>query len=174
MPDKSITTATVDDAAAIAALHIASWQTAYRGAVSDSYLDTLDVTQHTATWQQRLIDGRDHVLLAVEDDVLVAFCAVGPSADADADPTTWLIANLHVTPGRKRQGVGTQIFEAAVALARQHGARRVTLWVIDVNQPARSFYEKRGMAPDGGRRRDDTPGRHVELLRYALVVGEPS
>jgi GNAT superfamily N-acetyltransferase len=174
VPRLSLRPATVDDAAAIAALHIASWQTAYRGAVSDAYLDTLDVAQHTGNWRQRLLDGSDHVLLAVEDDVVVAFCAVGPSADTDADRTTWLIANLHVTPDRKRQGVGTQIFEAAVALAHQHGARQVTLWVIEVNQAARRFYEKRGMLPDGARRRDNTPGRDVALVRYALVPGRPS
>ena len=165
--------ATTNDAAAIAALHIASWQTAYRGALADSYLDSLDVTGHTEKWRQRLVDGRDHVLVAVEDDDVVAFCAVGPSADADADGATWLIANLHVTPTRKRQGLGTPLFEAAVDLARHHGARRVTLWVIDVNRPARRFYEKQGMAPDGGRRRDGSSGADVALLRYALSLGQP-
>ena len=160
--------ATVDDADAIAALHLASWRTAYRGAVPDSYLDTLDDSQHKEKWRQRLLDGRDFVLLAIEDAVVIAFCAVGPSVDADADQMTWLIANLHVVPDRKRHGIGKQVFDAAIDLAREHGALRVTLWVIEVNQPARRFYEKNAMRPDGGRRRDTTPGRDVQLVRYAI------
>lgn len=163
--------ATTDDAAAIAALHLASWQTAYRGALSDHYLDTLDVAAHTEKWRQRLADGKDHVTVAVEGDDIVAFCAVGPSPDADADETTWLIANLHVTPQRKRQGLGTPLFAAAIDLARSSGARTVTLWVIEQNHPARRFYERHGMTMDGARRRDDSSGTVVVLVRYAKGTG---
>jgi ribosomal protein S18 acetylase RimI-like enzyme len=53
------------------------------------------------------------------------------------------VVTLHVRPQRK--GIGSALLEAAVAVAREAGCRR--LWVITTNdnQPAIDFYMKRGM-----------------------------
>ena len=45
--------ATDHDAAAIARLHADSWRSAYRGMLSDEYLDHRVHLERTALWQQR-------------------------------------------------------------------------------------------------------------------------
>jgi hypothetical protein len=42
--------ATVDDAAAVAAVHVRSWQDAYRGIFPDAYLDGLSVERRSNVW----------------------------------------------------------------------------------------------------------------------------
>jgi GNAT superfamily N-acetyltransferase len=166
------------DAHAIGALHLASWQTAYRGLLADSYLDSLDAAERIEWWRARFRLQETTVFVDVNDDRLLGFCAVGPSPDDDADAATWLIANLHVAPDLKRSGIGGTLFDQAVALARDHGARLVTLWVLEGNDAARRFYEKKAMTLDGGRQtREHGPdvrtGEAVVLVRYALDLSKP-
>ena len=106
---------------------------------------------------------------------LIAFCAHGPSGDADApdDPAhpTWEIKNLHVRPDLRRTGSGGRLFDLAVAHARDVGARSLTLWVVEGNASARAFYGKKGMATDGGRT-THTLGADgtMPVVRYRLTL----
>jgi GNAT superfamily N-acetyltransferase len=163
--------ATPADAERIAALHLASWRVAYRRLLPDEYLDSITLDEHTTGWRIKLDTPETTVLLAEEDGALAGFCAVGPSTDDDLDRSAWLIANLHVAPERRGQGIGGPLFDAAVDVARRAGAATMTLWVIDGNWPARRFYEKKGMTPDGARRvHTHPPGVDVTLLRYSCLL----
>jgi hypothetical protein len=86
------------DAAAIAELHAASWRSAYRGSLSDAYLDTDVAAERAAVWQRRLMQPseRQYVLLAEQNGELVGFACVL----LDEEPT-WgaCLDNLHVRPG---------------------------------------------------------------------------
>lgn len=142
------------DAAAIAALHVASWKATYAGELPDTFFRRLDVRERTRVWESRLGAADYHVEVMAADTNVLAFCGSGPAHDADDDPrTTWQIHNLHVSPALKRGGLGGRLFDSAVALGRAHEAAQLTLWVAESNQPARRFYEKKGMQPDGARQR---------------------
>ena len=43
----------VDDIELVAALHVASWRTAYRGIFTDVYLDTVAEAERRAHWTRR-------------------------------------------------------------------------------------------------------------------------
>jgi hypothetical protein len=47
-------TATAEDSAAVAALHTASWRSAYRGMLPDRYLDVAIDDERAQLWQARL------------------------------------------------------------------------------------------------------------------------
>lgn len=67
----SIRHATLDDATAIAEVHVASWRTTYRGIVDQAYIDTLSVAERATAWAQRLsadVDDGPDVLVAVAAD----------------------------------------------------------------------------------------------------------
>ncbi|HEU4570989.1 MAG TPA: GNAT family N-acetyltransferase [Gemmatimonadales bacterium] len=163
--------ATLADAAAVAALHLASWRSAYRPFLPPGVLDALSLDAHTATWERRAGIPRVEILLEEERGTLIAFCAHGPSGDEDAGTETWEIKNLHVDPARRRTGSGGRLFDLAVAHARREGARALTLWVVEANASARAFYQKKGMAPDGAR---DThtlgADGSMPVVRYRLVL----
>lgn len=167
--------ATAADAEAIATLHLASWRSAYRDFVSPGVLEGLEVAPHVVEWRRRVGVPRVRIDLEEVEDRLVAFCAHGPSGDQDASTQgsdVWEIKNLHVLPSVRRNGSGGRLFDLAVAHARRVEAAAVTLWVVERNVTARSFYEKKGMTPDGGRT-THTLGADgtMPVVRYRLGLG---
>lgn len=59
------------------------------------------------------------------------------------------IGGLAVAPAAQGKGVGGQLLEAAVNVARQQGATKVTLRVLGHNTGARRLYERRGFVVEG-------------------------
>jgi ribosomal protein S18 acetylase RimI-like enzyme len=60
---------------------------------------------------------------------------------------TWgaLIDNLHVTPGLKRQGIGTRLLGiVARQVIDRSPSSGMYLWVLEHNFHARTFYASRG------------------------------
>jgi ribosomal protein S18 acetylase RimI-like enzyme len=163
--------ANVDDARAIAALHIASWRDAYRVELPADYLAAIDLDERAESWRKRIAAGTI-VLLEKNADSLVGFCACGPSRDSDAGSShAWEIENLHVAPTLRRGGIGSRLFEQASLLARDRGARELSLWVVETNVRARRFYEAQGMRADGGAQRHVlAPGVSLAEVRYRLEL----
>lgn len=147
--------ATPADAQAIAELHLASWRSAYRPFLPPGVLDALELEPHTVEWRRRVGVPEVRIDLEERDQALIAFCAHGPSGDEDAkvrtEVRTWEIKNLHVRPDLRGAGSGGRLFDLAVAHARAVRAAALTLWVVEGNRDARGFYERKGMATDGGR-----------------------
>src|SRR6266545_7080984 len=80
--------AKVEDASGIAFVHVRSWQVAYRGHMPDEFLDGLDVEKRTNMWREVTQDPDKIVFVAEDwDGNIVGFSALGPSRDADANPT---------------------------------------------------------------------------------------
>ena len=71
------------DARAIAEIHVRSWQAAYRGQLTDDYLDGLSVDdrleQHRRSLEEPPAEWRTWV--AQDGDVLAGFVVTGPSQD---------------------------------------------------------------------------------------------
>ena len=93
-------------------------------------------------WRERLAHpaGNQLVRLAVDGTNLVGFVC----AYAAHDPK-WgsLIDNLHVAHASKRNGIGASLMRQAGAwLASLYTDLGVYLWVLEVNAPARRFYER--------------------------------
>ena len=165
---RAVRNANLDDCAAIAAVHVRAWQAAYRGHMPDEFLDGLNVGQRTEMWRKLSVKpGR--VLLVVDDldGSISGFCDLIPSRDADAKSTTAEIPAIYVSPDKWGQGIGQELLSAAVARARGNGFSELTLWVLDANQRARTFYEKFGFASDGSTKEDDRWGNFViREVRY--------
>jgi ribosomal protein S18 acetylase RimI-like enzyme len=144
--------ATVTDAEAIARIHVRAWQTAYRGQLSDDYLDGLRaedrLEQHRLTLERPPPEFRTWV---AEDDegAAVGFAVTGPSEDADADQRTGEVYAIYLEPDRIGTGVGRPLLEHAVGDLRDRGFADATLWVLESNELARRFYERAGWRFDG-------------------------
>ncbi|GAB7051670.1 GNAT family N-acetyltransferase [Catenuloplanes indicus] len=78
--------AIVDDASALAEIHVRTWQATYRGFVPDAYLGSLDPVRWRPFWQDRLRtpEGRAGVLVLLPPDAdrPIGFVSFGPSRDA--------------------------------------------------------------------------------------------
>jgi len=148
-----------NDASLIAELHAASWRSAYRGMLSDRYLNGDLVRERTRIWIDRLQNPqpKQRVLLAEISGRVAGFvCAYGSN-----DPQLGtLLDNLHVSQEFQRQGIGARLMrEIAFWCDRELAGEGLFLWVLEPNMAARSFYEHRGgvivardtwFPPDGG------------------------
>jgi GNAT superfamily N-acetyltransferase len=159
--------ATPADADAVASLHAESWRAAYRGILSDEFLDGDVFAERTGHWRERLAepDPDRHVLLAEEHGTLQGFVCVLAAADP-----RWgaLIDNLHVRPGLRGRGLGTALLlEAARWVQSRDPDSPMHLWVYEANQPACRFYEKLGAIPVGREVKETLDGGSAALLRYS-------
>jgi GNAT superfamily N-acetyltransferase len=153
--------ATVDDARAIGAVHIASWHAAYRGLMPDETLDELTVDGRERDWQEWLAGGgdREFTLVAERDGGIEAFCTLElPSSEADESGDVAGIPALYAHPDAFGRGSGPALMEAAIEAIRKRGYREAILWMLEGNRRAEGFYERRGWTRDGGRRPAEYPG----------------
>lgn len=158
------------DAGAIALVHTRSWQAAYRGLLSQDYLDAIDVARREAGWRRTIerADARTSVLVAQphgDGTAVEGFVALGPSRDDDADERVGEVTSIYVSPEQWGRGVGRALIEAAWArlVALDFGC--ATLWVLDGNRRAVRFYEATGWSLDGTVRHEDFDGVAVTELR---------
>jgi ribosomal protein S18 acetylase RimI-like enzyme len=161
---------TVEDAYGIALVHVRSWQVAYRGHMPDEFLDGLDVENRVNMWRE-LTQDPDKIVFVAENTQgeIVGFSALGASRDADANPKTAELVAIYVHPEKWREGIGRALLSASLDQLRKLQIDQVTLWVLEGNQRARSFYESFGFIQDGGMKDDDHwKSFAVREIRYRL------
>jgi ribosomal protein S18 acetylase RimI-like enzyme len=139
------------DAEAIAGVHVRAWQGAYRGQLTDDYLDGLSAEERLPTTRAMIEQGSPElrVWVAEEDGAVAGFAVTGPSEDADADPKTAELYAIYLEPERVGTGFGLELFRHAMRDLRSRGFTAATLWVLETNDRARRFYETAGWTPDG-------------------------
>ena len=165
----AIVPATPEDVASIAALHAASWRSAYRGLLPDAFLDEAVDRNRLDLWQRRfeLDEGsRPLILKAMSSGALMGFaCAL---IDDDAEWGT-LLDNLHVRPDATSRGIGKLLLGAVLARIRDTAvSKRLYLWVLDGNTRARRFYEREGGVESGTANVELIPDVHVAEVRYVF------
>jgi GNAT superfamily N-acetyltransferase len=140
IPPRALTIrpATIDDARAIAEVHVASWLAAYRGLVPDEVLDAQSVDMRATQWDEWLRKGETRTLVAGDVEGFVTFWE-----------TSGEVAALYVAPDRVRRGTGSALIDAAHAALGAAGRDEAFLWVLEANAPARTFYAARGYVADG-------------------------
>lgn len=158
------------DVPGIAAIHVHSWQAAYRGILPDELLDSLSVPEREGVWRALLNGDEDRWLTLVaerESGDLAGFCSVAtPSRDADADALTAEVGALYVDPDHWRQGAGGALLAAALEELDRRHFRDVILWVLPENRAALAFYARFGFEVEQGvEKREERSGRPVIRLR---------
>jgi len=145
MNPMSMTPATARDVESIARLHAQSWRSAYRGMLSDDYLDQHVEADRLEFWTARFANvapDRRLILQALSDGRLLGFVCVL----LDTEPE-WgaRLDNLHVSPESKGTGVGYVLFNAAREwIASVSPGTAMHLWCVERNHVARRFYERQG------------------------------
>ena len=141
----SLTAASPQDVESIARLHAQSWRNAYRGMLSDEYLDKHVEADRLQFWSERFASvpaDRRLVLKASADGKLLGFVCVL----LDTEPQ-WgaRLDNLHVSPELKGTGIGYTLFQAAREwIASVSPGTPMHLWCVERNHVARRFYDRQG------------------------------
>lgn len=171
MAETTIRQAVAGDALAIADLHATSWRSAYRGMMSDAFLDGPVIAERRELWQARFAGGSDStVFVAERDGVALGFICFAP----DCDPV-WggLIDNFHVLPEAKGQRIGRKLFDRACAYARDtQPGKGIHLFVLAQNVAAQKAYDGLGGRVVEALTKLEPDGQEHALLRYAWDVAQ--
>lgn len=163
----NIRLATVVDVPALAKVHVEAWQAAYRGVVPDSFLEQITVSKREASFREFLSkDSPEATYVAEESEEMVGFLTVGPCRDADVDENrTGEIWGIYIAPKHWRRGIGKRLAAKAQEILECRGYTETTLWVLEKNELARTFYEAVEFRPDGASKELNL-GKPVKAIRY--------
>lgn len=137
--------ARAEDAAAIARVHVETWQSAYAGIIPDDYLVRLGNLLERKPRQAALAPTvRETTLVADVDGDVVGYASFGPARRAglrleqrfDAE-----IYTLYVLPDYQGRGLGGKLLRRAFRALDARGCSGVIVWVLEAN-PSRYFYER--------------------------------
>jgi ribosomal protein S18 acetylase RimI-like enzyme len=151
-----------EDAAEVAGVHVRSWQAAYRGLLSDEYLDGLRPEDRMARYTFGSTDpDQPSTLVATEAEVIRGFVTTGPSRDAGV-AHRGEVFGLYVDPDAWSLGVGHLLMTEARAHLSRRGFTEAVLWVFVGNVRAEAFYRRDGWRPDGRRQNEEVWGALVD------------
>ncbi|MDX2108652.1 MAG: GNAT family N-acetyltransferase [Verrucomicrobiota bacterium] len=170
--NEMIRRATVEDAPAIAAIHIAAWKAAYAGYLTWEFLDSISMEQRTASWRQQLAGTSATTLVFTKKEgpeaVMCGWVVYGRARDGDMDSTTvGEVYAIYLAPERWHKGIGRQLLTAAEAGLRSAGFTYCVVWALSENTTARAFYPACGFRADGASKLLDIGGTNVTELRFA-------
>jgi len=151
MGSMEVRPAALDDAEAIATVHVRSWQSAYRGLMPDDLLDGLSVERRAASWRSLMeADTGWNALLVLEDGVgIQGFVHLCAARFAGARAQTGEVTAIYLEPASWGRGAGRALMDAAVQCLTARGFTDAILWVLVGNERARRFYEAAGWTCDG-------------------------
>ena len=165
-----MTTVKIRDAKAsevnlIADLHAISWMSAYRGLLSDEYLDNNLQEERRKHWREKMpvLTEKEFVLVAEQNGQIVGFAAVLDKPEAGFDA---LLDNLHVVPDLKGLGIGGQLLNAVAARLLATGRKSFYLTVLVGNTAAENFYLAKGGRPMD-LKTQELGGNVVQATRFA-------
>ncbi|NJM70806.1 MAG: GNAT family N-acetyltransferase [Scytonema sp. RU_4_4] len=170
--------AKLNDALAIARVHVDTWRTTYCGIVPDDYLTSLSYKKRENSWVQILSTTQESNLFTyvTEDEVgqIVGFAAGGPERTKDSVYKGELYA-LYILKTYQRQGIGHRLTQTLVRRLYESGFHSMLVWVLADN-PACGFYQALG-GQKVYEKQDEIGGRILNEIAYgwtdtlALITG---
>jgi GNAT superfamily N-acetyltransferase len=156
-----IAPARVEDAEALADLHLDVWEEAYADLMPASVFTERRARRadRVESWRGIIAAGSSDNLLAWSGDSLVGFSSTGSGRDPDDDLPPLELMGLYVRSTAYDRGVGFALLQAAVGDADAY------LWVLDGNARAIRFYERQGFRFDGTTKPEDVGLEHRMVRR---------
>ena len=157
------------DAARLAEIHAIAWQAAYRGVLTDAFLDGLTATSRLEFWNLRLarIPPRWSVLLTEVGQEVTGFVTIGQCQDGDRSyPESGELYAMYLDPAWWGAGQGRELLLAAEDRFVSDAYADASLWVLRDNHRARRFYELGGWQADGNEQRMVIGSDAVTAVRY--------
>ncbi len=154
------------DITAVQHIARATWKDTYINMLPESVQQQfLDYTYSTPMVEMMM--KKTELLIAETNGIPVGFlCRTRVDYDGDAELTA-----LYILPEYQRQGVGMQLFR--MALARLDNAVQLFVYVDDLNDQAKAFYEKMGFTLldvfD-----EEFEGVPVETAQYVYTLQKPA
>lgn len=159
------------DSKGMGIVHVRAWQAAYRGVMTDDYLDGLSVEERAAMWERAISAlAGPHVLVAAVNDEVIGFASFGAEPNQLNVNDVGQLYAINLDPAHWGNGIGRLLLREATNSLRSMGFREAVLWVVPTNFRARGLYDSEGWVDDGAVRCEDVLGAIVEEMRYRRML----
>lgn len=160
--------ATSEDSESIVRVNVASWQVGYKDLIPQKILMEISVEERLKRWQRAWHRDGFKVLVKELNQEIIGYCAYGPLRSPASDKDNiGEIYSLYLLPIHWQQGFGTDLLSYANANLKREGFNTLMIWVLEGNQRAIRFYQKRGFQLDGTRKRREID--HFSLIEVGMV-----
>lgn len=133
-----------EDIPSVVDIKITGWQTAYKGMIDDTVLNSFDREKEI---EKRKKDYNDNGFIVAESNSeIVGFCRYIDSNKftPDMDNVDCELMALYVKPSLKYNGIGTKLFEYVTEDLKKKNKTTMILWCLKDNEPSKKFYTKMG------------------------------
>ena len=113
--------------------------------------------------QTRLDNNESIIFVAIMGDKPIGFTQLYPKYSSVRTMQNWILNDLYVDTGYRKQGVGEKLIRAAMDFANKKGSEFVQLSTAVDNFTAQKLYEKIGF---------DKQMPDTEFLTYRINVGK--
>lgn len=154
--------ATVEDAEAMAAIHVQAWQSAYADIMPVDLLSNLSLEKHVTFWKNELTTKRSVNRVAEENNTILGWASGATSRDEDTKGGPEIYA-VYVSPENWSRGTGRRLMQRIEE--DLSCGQDLTLWVLEENQRAIGFYLSIGYEPDGLSKNIHLGGKDLTEIR---------
>ncbi len=140
----TIRKATMEDAQAIAEVHVNSWKATYQNLINEQDLSNTTVEHRQILWETilKLPRKQQPVTVIEEQGVIVGFISGGKER-TDRFGYDGEIFAIYLMPSHQGKGLGKRLLKAFAEEMHELGYRSLLIWVL-TNNPTHQFYLKLG------------------------------
>lgn len=159
-----------EDAPKCADIHMRSWIFAYSHCVPMDIIEQRNA-RRPAMWTKLLENCKDIHFVVTCDDEVIGFITINPTRDEDMPDTVYELTGLYLDPDYIGKGFGKLTMDWIKREISARGYKTISLWVLDQNDRAKSFYEKSGFKADGSTKESGLGNTKEE--RYICELADP-
>ncbi len=140
--------ARLEDAEAIAHIHVESWKSTYKDLIDKQDIDGISVENRIALWEtvlKKAVNGQVVLVATDESDKIIGFISGGKERTKEYGYDAEIYA-VYLLDEYHRKGVGTGLLTHFVQHIRQSGYESLLVWVLTQNVN-KKFYERYGASP---------------------------
>ncbi|MFB1050319.1 N-acetyltransferase family protein [Paraliobacillus sp. JSM ZJ581] len=136
----NIRVAAAEDYAAIAKVHVDSWQQTYQDIVPKSYLDQLSYDEKEALWKKILASRTKVYVVENERGQIVGFANGGKERTGDYSSYQGEVYAIYLLQSYQKSGIGKKLIQHVTANLKEQKLNGVLIWVLADN-PSVGFYQ---------------------------------
>jgi len=144
-----------------------SWKYAYKGIITQEYLDSIPSGQ----WCDAFDNPDRHTLIMLDGDKIIGTSSYCKSRFDDYKDWGEVIS-IYLLPEYMGKGYGKSLLKTAVEELKAMGFETIFLWVLEENHRARHFYEKFGFKNSGKYLENNIGGKQLRELQYVYNLEE--
>lgn len=135
-----------EDVYEISRIHVDGWRYAYKGILPENFLKDKSYEEQCEKWNDRYFSNEDttEVLFVAENSggEIIGFISLDTTSKKSYFEGS--IGTLYVNETYHNKGIGTELFNRALVVLKENGAKFIEVTAFKDNKQACSFYEKLG------------------------------